>query len=136
MHNILVLCTGNSARSIIGEVLLRDLGGEQVLAHSAGSHPAGTVNPGAVRVLQRHGHDTNGVRSKSWDEFAAPEGPEINTVITVCDNAAGEACPVWTGSPETLHWGLPDPHSDDDFEAVYAALRRRIEDWLAERSIG
>lgn len=132
--NILVLCTGNSARSILGEAIINRLGAGRFQAYSAGSFPKGAVHPGALRLLARHGYPTDGLRSKSWDEFAAPGAPPIDVVITVCDSAAGETCPVWPGHPIKAHWGLPDPaatEGDDDavdtaFEAAHAALTRRI----------
>ena len=137
MPNVLFLCTGNSARSVVGEVLLRDLGAASHQSFSAGSQPVGKVNPGANQVLQAHGHTTDGLRSKSWDEFTGADAPKIDTVITVCDNAAAESCPVWNGAPVTLHWGLPDPAgvADDDeraaaFEATYRALHERISKFL------
>jgi arsenate reductase len=129
--NVLVLCTGNSARSILGEVLVNDLGGDAVRAFSAGSHPVGKVNPGALEKLEREGHNTEGLASKSWDRFSGPDAPPIDIVITVCDSAAGESCPLWNGAPVTVHWGIPDPAADGDFEAAYARLRRRIEAMLA-----
>jgi arsenate reductase len=125
------LCTGNSARSILGEVLVNDLGGDAVRAFSAGSHPVGKVNPGALEKLEREGHNTEGLASKSWDRFSGPDASPIDIVITVCDNAAGESCPLWNGAPVTVHWGIPDPAADGDFEAAYARLRRRIEAMLA-----
>ena len=133
MLNILVLCTGNSARSILGEVLFNTLGNGRVTAASAGSQPAGKVNPGALVKLEAEGLSTEGLRSKSWDEFADSSEYPVDIVITVCDNAAGEACPVWYGSPVTVHWGIPDPAiegSDEEiraaFDRAYAALERRI----------
>lgn len=128
--NVLVLCTGNSARSILGEVLINELGGPAVRAYSAGSQPVGRVNPGAIEKLAREGHPTDGLSSKSWDRFSGPEAPAIDIVITVCDNAAGETCPLWNGAPVTAHWGIPDPASDGDFDAAYARLRRRVEKML------
>ena len=125
--SILVLCTGNSARSILGEVLVNELGGDAFRAFSAGSHPVGQVNPGALEKLRSEGHATDGLASKSWDEFSGPGAPGIDVVITVCDNAAGEACPLWNGAPVTAHWGIPDPAADGDFNAAYARLRRRVE---------
>ncbi|MEM9403071.1 MAG: arsenate reductase ArsC [Pseudomonadota bacterium] len=133
MIQILVLCTGNSARSILGEVLLNALGSGRISAFSAGSQPAGRVNPGALRKLEREGHVTDGLSSKSWDVFTGPTAPGFDLVITVCDNAAGESCPIWNGSPLTVHWGIPDPASASDgeldaaFDVAYARLRRRIE---------
>ena len=129
--NVLVLCTGNSARSILGEVLVNELGGDEVRAFSAGSHPVGQVNPGALDKLRREGHGTDGLASKSWDQFSGAGAPAIDVVITVCDNAAGEACPLWNGAPVTVHWGIPDPAADGDFETAYARLRRRVEAMLA-----
>lgn len=134
--SILVLCTGNSCRSILAEVLLNDLGGERIVAYSAGSQPAGAVNPGAIRKLTDKGHGTDGLRSKSWDEFSGPDAPPIDIVITVCDSAAGESCPLWPGAPVKVHWGIPDPaHAVGDaaepaFELAYRQLRKRIEQLL------
>ena len=125
--NVLVLCTGNSARSILGEVLINALGGDKLRAYSAGSYPVGKVNPGAVRKLRQEGHSVDGLTSKSWDQFNGADAPVIDIVITVCDNAAGESCPVWNGAPITVHWGIPDPAADGDFDAAYARLRRRVE---------
>ena len=125
--NVLVLCTGNSARSILGEVLVNDVGGPALRAFSAGSRPVGKVNPGALEKLRREGHSVDGLESKSWDRFSGADAPTIDIVITVCDNAAGESCPVWNGAPVTAHWGIPDPAADGDFDAAYARLRARIE---------
>ncbi len=137
-YNVLVLCTGNSARSILGEVLFNELGKGKVRAYSAGSRPAGKVNPGAIELLQEKGLGTEGLRSKSWDEFAAPGAPEIDFIFTVCDNAAGEACPIWPGKPATAHWGIPDPaHVEGDearraaFKRAYDQLARRIQLFMA-----
>ena len=129
--NVLVLCTGNSARSILGEVLVNELGGGAVRAFSAGSQPVGKVNPGALQKLEQEGHPTEGLDSKSWDQFSGADAPPIDIVITVCDNAAGEACPLWNGAPVTAHWGIPDPAADGDFDAAYARLRQRVEAMLA-----
>ncbi|MGB5625832.1 MAG: arsenate reductase ArsC [Woeseiaceae bacterium] len=130
-YNILVLCTGNSARSIIGEVLINELRGGEIQAFSAGSHPTGRVNPGAIEKLKKEGHAVEGLESKSWDRFCGDDAPAINIVITVCDNAAGESCPIWNGAPVTVHWGIPDPATDGDFDSAYGRLRRRVEAMLA-----
>ena len=136
---VLVLCTGNSARSILGEVLINELGGGRLRALSAGSRPIGRVNPGALAKLRREGHAVAGLASKSWEQFSGPDAPSVDIVITVCDNAAGESCPVWRGSPVTAHWGIPDPAIDTDdtalinaaFDRAYAQLRGRVEAMLA-----
>lgn len=130
-YNVLVLCTGNSARSILGEVLINELGGGDIRASSAGSNPTGRVNPGAIAKLIQEGHDVDGLESKSWDRFSGNDAPSIDLVITVCDNAAGESCPIWNGAPVTVHWGIPDPAIDGDFDSAYDRLRRRIEAMLA-----
>ncbi len=137
-YNVLVLCTGNSARSILGEVLFNSLGKGRFKAYSAGSKPAGRVNTGALEWLQANGHSTEGLRSKSWDEFAAPGAPEFDFIFTVCDNAAGEVCPIWPGHPATAHWGIPDPaHVEGDearrhaFNRAAEQLTRRIQLFLA-----
>ena len=133
-YNVLVLCSGNSARSILGEVLFNTLGKGKFKAYSAGSKPAGKVNPGAIELLQQQSHNIEGLRSKSWDEFAAPGAPEIDFIFTVCDTAAGETCPIWPGKPATAHWGIPDPaHVEGDeakraaFKTAYTQLSRRIQ---------
>lgn len=108
-YNVLFICTGNSARSILSEGLMNQLGDGRFVAYSAGSHPKGEVNPFALRELARWHLPTEGYRSKSWDEFAAPDAPALDFVFTVCDKAAGEVCPIWPGQPITAHWGVPDP---------------------------
>ena len=131
--NLLVLCTGNSARSILAEALWTALGEGQVRAFSAGSKPSGAPNPLALKTLSRHGHDIQGLRSKSWLEFEGDDAPQMDVVITVCDSAASEPCPVWPGAPVRVHWGLPDPadlpegpEAEAAFEATYQALGARI----------
>ena len=124
-YHVLFLCTGNSARSLLAESILRRLGGERFTASSAGSHPAGRVHPLALEVLQEYGYPTADLRSKSWDEFAGPAGPELDFVITVCDQAAGEACPFWPGQPMTAHWGVEDPAAVEGSESVRRAAFRR-----------
>ena len=135
---VLVLCTGNSARSILGEMLFNHLGKGRIEAHSAGSKPGGTVNPVALETLAKHGVPCAGARSKSWDEFAAAGSPEFDFIFTVCGNAAQEACPVWPGHPATAHWGIPDPAHVEPmaarraaFEDAYLSLKKRVETFLA-----
>jgi arsenate reductase len=133
-YNVLFLCTGNSARSILAEVLLNAMGGGRFRAYSAGSHPKGEVNPHALRLLTRNRMSVEGLHSKSWDEFAAPGAPELHFVFTVCDQAAGEVCPVWPGQPLSAHWGIADPAAvtgseaeiDRAFFRAYEQLQRRI----------
>ena len=117
MYNVLFLCTGNSARSIIAEALMNAEGQGKFHAYSAGSFPKGVVNPLAVLLLERFGLDTKGLRSKSWDEFAKPGAPVMDFVFTVCDDAAGEVCPLWPGQPMTAHWGMPDPAAVEGSDA-------------------
>jgi len=131
---VLVLCTGNSARSVLAECLINDLGGGKWKAYSAGSHPTGAVNPLTIEILQEKGHSVEGLRSKSWDEFAVPDAPHMDMVITVCDNAAGEMCPFWPGKPSKLHLGFPDPAaaqgSHDErltmFRNVYGMIEGKV----------
>lgn len=133
-YNVLFLCTGNSARSIMAEAIMNWKGRPNFTAFSAGSHPTGAVRPDALRQLQLAGLPTEGLRSKSWDEFAKPDAPVMNFVFTVCDNAANEVCPYWPGQPITAHWGVPDPatapegtpESERTFKEAFQMLDRRI----------
>jgi arsenate reductase (thioredoxin) len=133
-YNILFLCTGNSARSIMAEAIMNWKGRENFTAYSAGSHPSGTVRPEALRLIEAANLSTAGLRSKSWDEFAKPDAPVMNFVFTVCDNAANEVCPVWPGQPITAHWGVPDPATvtgtpqeiERAFSQAFSILERRI----------
>lgn len=137
--NVLFLCTGNSARSILAEAYLNTRGEGRFVAYSAGSHPAGKVNPFALELLEKHRLDTSDLRSKNWEEFARPGAPKLDFVFTVCDNAAGEACPLWPGQPMTAHWGVADPAavegSDEDkrkaFLKAFTELSTRINLMLA-----
>jgi len=136
-YRVLFLCTGNSARSILAEAILNRIGGHRFKAFSAGSHPTGVVNPVALQLLGETNHDTTTLRSKSWDEFAGPDAVPFDFIFTVCDNAARETCPVWTGHPMTIHWGLPDPASAPEerrreaFDEVYATLYDRLQRFVA-----
>lgn len=133
-YNVLFLCTGNSARSIIGEAVLNHVGQGRFRGFSAGSTPRGEVHPMTLEVLGAAGISTDGLRSKAWDEFAAPDAPKMDFVFTVCDNAAGEACPVWPGQPMTAHWGIEDPAATDGpdfrrraaFEDALRFMRNRL----------
>ncbi|MEJ2530660.1 MAG: arsenate reductase ArsC [Halioglobus sp.] len=134
VYNVLFLCTGNSARSILAEVLVNRLGNGRFRGYSAGSQPKGEVHPLALEELERHGYPTAGLRSKRWDEFAAPDAPEMDFVFTVCGNAGAEVCPVWPGRPTTAHWGIADPAAVGGdamarkaaFDTAFRELRDRI----------
>ena len=135
VYNVLFLCTGNSARSVLGEAIMNALPGGKFRAYSAGSQPKGQVNPLTLHTLREMGLPTEGYRSKSWDEFAAPDAPKLDFVFTVCDDAAGETCPYWPGQPMTAHWGVPDPAAvegtqieiEHAFQTALRVLQRRIE---------
>lgn len=134
VFNVLFLCTHNSARSVIAECIMNRLGAGKFKAFSAGSYPSGQVHPYALDLLKQHGYDTSALRSKSWDEFAAPGAPKMDFVFTVCDDAANEVCPVWPGAPMSVHWGMPDPSAAEGNEAerryafanTYRMMRHRI----------
>ena len=138
IRNVLFLCTGNSARSILSEAILNRLGEGRFRAFSAGSKPVGRVNPGALELLARREYPTDELRSKSWDEFARPGAPQMDYIVTVCNNAAGETCPVWPGHPATEHWDIDDPAGVGEtveerraaFEEAYAVLQKRIEKFV------
>jgi protein-tyrosine-phosphatase len=137
--NVLFLCTGNSARSVLGESILRKDGAGRFRAFSAGSHPKGRVNPFALKVLRAFDYPADGFRSKSWDEFATPDAPTMDFVFTVCDDAGGETCPVWPGHPMTAHWGIEDPaavegtdvEKERAFNAAFRYMRNRIACFVA-----
>jgi arsenate reductase len=133
--NVLFLCTGNSARSIMAEAILNKLGAGKFRAYSAGSQPKGRVNPHTIQLLQSLAYETSGFRSKSWNEFARPGAPALDFVFTVCDNAAGETCPVWPGQPMTAHWGIEDPAevegSDIEKEAAFVTAFRFLKNRIA-----
>lgn len=138
VYTVLVLCTGNSARSILAEAILNRLGEGRIVARSAGSQPKDEPHPHALRLLEDKGYDTGFARSKSWDEFAGSGAPAMDLIFTVCDSAAAEACPVWPGHPATVHWGIPDPAAaigrDDEiraaFELAYGQLEERVRAFL------
>ena len=129
-YNVLFLCTGNSARSIMAEALVTTMGKGRFRGFSAGSHPGGTVNPFAIEQVKATGYPVDNLRSKSWDEFSAPDAPQMDFIITVCDNAAGETCPYWPGHPMTAHWGFEDPAAatgtDEEKRAVFSKVFRQI----------
>lgn len=141
VFNVLFLCTGNSARSVMSEALVTILGGGRFRGYSAGSHPAGQVNPYAIEQIKRFdpGFPTEGMRSKSWDEFAGPGAPQMDFIVTVCDNAAGEACPFWPGRPATAHWSYQDPAAVEGtvtdkrvaFALVFGQIKQRMEAFVA-----
>jgi arsenate reductase len=139
VYNVLFLCTGNTARSILAESILRKEGSGKFDAFSAGSQPKGAVNPLALKVLEGFGYPTTGARSKSWDEFAAPDAPKMDFVFTVCDNAAGETCPFWPGQPMTAHWGIEDPaavegsdlEKERAFVTAFRYLKNRVSAFAA-----
>ena len=139
IYNVLFLCTGNSARSVLAEAILNKIGAGKFKAYSAGSHPKGQVHPQTLQLLRGMSFDTSGFRSKSWSEFARPGAPELDFVFTVCDDAAGETCPLWPGKPMTAHWGIPDPAAATGtpteialaFNDAYRMLHRRIEVFAA-----
>lgn len=131
--NMLFICTGNSARSILGEALATTLSKGRLRGYSAGSHPGGKVNPFAAELCAQMNYPSENLRSKSWDEFGAPGAPVMDLIVTVCDSAAGEACPVWLGHPSTAHWGLPDPAAVTGSDADKRAAFRAIRDAMAKR---
>jgi arsenate reductase len=133
--NVLFLCTGNSARSIIAEAIMNRLGHRKFHAYSAGSQPKGEVHPQALALLQKLNHDISGLRSKSWTKFSRPGAPQLDFVFTVCDNAAAESCPIWPGRPMTAHWGLPDPAaatgSESEIAVAFAETYRMLNAWIS-----
>ena len=135
VFNVLFLCTGNSARSILAEAILNSLGKSRFRAFSAGSHPKGEVNRFAIELLRKQGLDVSGLRSKSWDEFAAPGAPHLDFVFTVCDNAAGEVCPIWPGQPMTAHWRIEDPAavegSDEEKRSAFSTASRLLQNRIS-----
>lgn len=133
IYNVLFLCTGNSARSIMAEAILNAIPGGKFRAFSAGSHPKGAIDPTVLALLRKTNYPTEGLRSKSWEEFATPDAPALDFVFTVCDNAAGEVCPVWPGQPMTAHWGVPDPVGFVGSDAEKAAHTAEIMRMLSSR---
>ena len=133
-YNVLFLCTGNSARSIMAEALVTTLGGGRFIGYSAGSHPTGKVNPFATEMIANTGYDLSQLRSKSWDEFAADGAPEMDFIITVCDNAAGEVCPYWPGKPTTAHWGYEDPAAVEGSDEQKRDAFRKVFQQIAART--
>ena len=133
IYNVLFICTGNSARSVIAETLMNELGGGHFKAFSAGSHPRGEVHPLTLELLDSQGYETKGLRSKSWDEFAAPDAPQMDFVFTVCDQAAGEMCPVWPGQPITAHWGFNDPAAAEGDKEEQMKVFRQVQTQMATR---
>jgi arsenate reductase len=133
IYNVLFLCTGNSARSIMAEKLMEHWGKGKFKTYSAGSHPNGKVNPFAIEVLKRSDLSTDGLRSKSWDEFAVEGAPHLDFVFTVCDNAAGEVCPYWPGQPMTAHWGVEDPAAVEGTDEEKLAAFKKISNYLENR---
>jgi arsenate reductase len=133
IYNVLFICTGNSARSVIAETLMNELGCGHFKAFSAGSHPRGEVHPLTLELLDSQGYETKGLRSKSWDEFAAPDAPQMDFVFTVCDQAAGEMCPVWPGQPITAHWGFNDPAAAEGDKEEQMKVFRQVQTQMATR---
>jgi arsenate reductase len=133
IYNVLFICTGNSARSVIAEAIMNELGKGRFRAFSAGSHPRGEVHPLTLELLDSQGYETNGLRSKSWNEFAGDEAPQMDFVFTVCDQAAGEMCPVWPGQPITAHWGFTDPAAAEGDKEQRMKVFRHVQTQIATR---
>jgi arsenate reductase len=132
-YNILFLCTGNSARSVMSEALATTMSNGRFIGYSAGSHPTGKINPFAIEMIAPTGYDTSTLRSKSWDEFALPDAPQMDFIITVCDNAAGETCPFWPGNPATAHWGYEDPAAVEGSDEAKRASFQKVFQQIATR---